>query len=285
MVTQTGGLLFVSGASAVFVGSMYLWPEARRPGYDRDAAKNIRRRALSAAGSVVATWLMMGRIVPYKADQLLGVDIDWGTQVRAAATCVGTTLLLFAGVVQEHIEGHGVSADSVRSLAGLLRRAVLPPADNWKAARNLVISPVAEELVFRVAFLHVLKEAGYGTLGCVGISSVMFALAHVHHFYFLLTAAGCSRTVALSNTLAALVLHSVFALYGAFLYIRTGSVVGACLVHSFCNLVGPPSLDFLNCPDPPRTRIGVAYIAGIAGFFGAVAYFLDPAVTKSWFYR
>jgi prenyl protein peptidase len=69
----------------------------------------------------------------------------------------------------------------------------------------------------------------------------VFGLAHFHHLYeFRLTNPGVPLTAALLRSLFQLAFTTVFGAYATFIYLRSGSLLAAFLVHAFCNSMGLP---------------------------------------------
>jgi prenyl protein peptidase len=73
------------------------------------------------------------------------------------------------------------------------------------------------------------------------LTPIIFGLAHVHHFYeFRLTHPHTPLVAALLRTLLQFTYTTLFGGYATFLFLRTGSLLSAILVHAFCNWMGFP---------------------------------------------
>ena len=97
-------------------------------------------------------------------------------------------------------------------------------------------------------------------------SAVCFGAAHLHHVF---DGGGDVKAVAVM-----FVYTSLFGAYSSYLFLRTGTVAGPLAAHIFCNAMGLP--DFAGVPRHPRRRlVAGCYVAGLAGFIGAVS--LDAA--------
>ena len=108
----------------------------------------------------------------------------------------------------------------------------------------------------------------------VFVAAVTFGAAHIHHRFD----AGVSWiAVAVQFTYT-----SLFGAYSAYLFLRTGLVIGPLLAHAFCNSMGLP--DFGGITSHRHSHlVAAAYIAGLAGFIALVtvrspfrAFLLSP---------
>ncbi len=102
--------------------------------------------------------------------------------------------------------------------------------------------PITEEVVFRAALvpLHLLVP-GITPGHIVFRTPLYFGIAHVHHFYeFTLTHPHLSIIPGLIRSLVQFGYTSVFGFFATFIFLRTGSLPAAVLVHSFCNWSGLP---------------------------------------------
>ncbi|KAI5280602.1 hypothetical protein KEM54_003613, partial [Ascosphaera aggregata] len=75
----------------------------------------------------------------------------------------------------------------------------------------------------------------------VFVTPLYFGIAHVHH---LIESRLCDPTSPwlplIIRTVVQFAYTTVFGWYETFLYLRTGSLLAVCLVHSFCNINGLP---------------------------------------------
>ena len=73
------------------------------------------------------------------------------------------------------------------------------------------------------------------------LSPLVFGMAHLHHFYeFRLTNPQVPIAAAIIRSLVQLTYTTLFGAYENFLFLRTGSLVGVIIVHTFCNGMGLP---------------------------------------------
>lgn len=71
---------------------------------------------------------------------------------------------------------------------------------------------------------------------------------------------------------------SVFGIYSAYLFVRTGHFVAPFIAHAFCNHMGFPDLpDLLAQPEPKRCIFLILYILGLVGFILLLPTMTVPA--------
>ena len=155
-------------------------------------------------------------------------------------------------------------------------------------ARNLVIAPITEEVVFRALMIPPLASAWYFNYAPAALLPVVrtltplgpardaaqlpspltlspwqvllfcpgfFALAHVHHLYEKIRR-GEGIAAACVGTLAQATYTSAFGVVAGLLFMRTGTVLAPVVSHVICNFSGLPDLGFLA--PPPSTALRVA---------------------------
>ncbi|XP_028330348.1 CAAX prenyl protease 2 isoform X2 [Gouania willdenowi] len=108
------------------------------------------------------------------------------------------------------------------------------------------------------------------------IDGVRVAFAHFHHVIELLR----FRQGTLSGIFLSAVFQfsytALFGAYTAFLFIRTGHLVGPVLCHSFCNYMGFPALS-AAVDHPQRLTVLSCYVLGVLLFLLLLFPFTDPS--------
>ncbi|KAM7538892.1 hypothetical protein Aperf_G00000050049 [Anoplocephala perfoliata] len=141
--------------------------------------------------------------------------------------------------------------------------------------RGVVIAPLVEEIIFRGCILFHLQRQ-FQTCGalCLG-SSLLFAFAHLHHVVEKLYI-GYPLQAALSEVVPQVIMTALFGVYSTVIVLRSGHLIAACTVHSFCNALGAPDipgdLKAASLRDPKwgkRIYIGLLVI----GFIGWLLFF------------
>uniref|UniRef100_UPI00398F7EF5 CAAX prenyl protease 2 isoform X3 n=1 Tax=Pristiophorus japonicus TaxID=55135 RepID=UPI00398F7EF5 len=108
------------------------------------------------------------------------------------------------------------------------------------------------------------------------IDGVKMFLAHFHHVIELLkfrqgTVAGIFLSAVFQFSYTA-----VFGAYTAFIFIRTGHLIGPVLCHSFCNYMGFPAIG-AALDHPQKLTIIFFYLLGVVLFFLLLFPLTDPA--------
>jgi len=140
--------------------------------------------------------------------------------------------------------------------------------------RNLVVGPVTEEIVFRACMCPVLLAGGFSPTTTIVFVPFFFGIAHLHHIMQHLNT-GAQLTQAIFTVVFQLGYTTIFGMYSAYIFVRTGHILPAILAHAFCNYMGFPH--FGGVPDhPKRNFLIVAYVLGLIAFFALLPYFHDP---------
>ena len=163
------------------------------------------------------------------------------------------------------------------------KRKIVDPftANRWGIVRDLVIAPASEELIFRsciiTPFLH-LESFQNGTLSLTKVSwctPLFFGIAHLHHAFKRLRQRDANKKSIILSSMFQFLFTTVFGAYASFCFIKTGSVLGVILLHSFCNFMGLPSLHFFFNFDSKllselkyyKIICSLAYVVGIVCFW------------------
>ncbi|TWW74511.1 EH domain-binding protein 1-like protein 1 [Takifugu flavidus] len=149
------------------------------------------------------------------------------------------------------------SLDNPRSIAEQLRSAL--DVHSWRLCasdpvwlRNQVVAPLTEEVVFRGAMLPMLVP-------CTAPTTAIF----IAPLFF-----GTGLWVQFLYT-------TVFGVFAAFIFLRTGHVIAPVLCHSFCNSQGLPDISSaLRHPQP--TAVLFSYLMGLLMFLLLLFPSTDP---------
>lgn len=294
-------------ASALYVGSLYLWPARYRAPRDHPAV--IRRRTVSLLGTCIAScalpWVALQVAPPCAAARAAGValpatvaeatGLESAGAAPAAIASLSLCALLFLGPLARVALDEGAA-----SVARIFSDALAPTsATAW---RNHIVAPLAEEWVFRAICVPTLVFAGAATVTeAVALSPLLFGSAHVHHFFetrerFLsgpVAVSSSSRADpytekrdsskkrratkrALLVVAAQFAYTSLFGAFASFLMTRTGNVCAPTAAHFFCNATGVPDV-FAAARSRHRNVVFVAYAVGILAFAANLWPLTDPA--------
>ncbi|XP_043953848.1 CAAX prenyl protease 2 isoform X2 [Gambusia affinis] len=247
-----GGLCWLSVLSCLllaccYVGSLYVW----RSDLPRDHPAVIKRRFTSV--------LVVSGLSPL---------FVWAWREFTAVK------VLFLGPLMQ------LSMDSPWSFIDGVR-VVLDPCfwtlclSDMRWLRNQVVAPLTEELVFRACMLPMLVPCA-GPSTAIFTCPLFFGVAHFHHVIELLR----FRQGTLSGIFFSAVFQfsytAVFGAYTAFIFIRTGHLIGPVLCHSFCNYMGFPAIS-TALEHPQRLAILSSYLMGVLLFFMLLFPLTNPS--------
>lgn len=70
---------------------------------------------------------------------------------------------------------------------------------------------------------------------------------------------------------------SIFGIYSAYLFVRTGHFVAPFIVHAFCNHMGFPDIpDLISQAEPKRCIFFVLYVLGLVGWILLLPTMTNP---------
>ncbi|XP_056298558.1 CAAX prenyl protease 2 [Pseudoliparis swirei] len=274
------GLCWVSVLSCLllacaYVGSLYVW----RSDLPRDHPTVIKRRftsVLVVSGLSPLFVLAWREFTDVRTGPsllaLMGIRLEG--LIPAVLLPLALTMVLFLGPLMQ------LAMDCPWSFMDGVRVALDPwfwmlCLSDMRWLRNQVVAPLTEELVFRACMLPMLVPCA-GPLAAIFTCPLFFGVAHFHHVIELLrfrqgTLAGIFLSAVFQFSYTA-----VFGAYTAFLFIRTGHLIGPVLCHSFCNYMGFPAVGtVMEHPHP----VGVlsSYLMGVILFLLLLFPFTDPS--------
>jgi len=259
--------------ATLYVGLLYALVPADVRAQPRDAPAHIAWRtlavlvacALAPLVSAAAGGWRWGVDAPLRE---MGIDTSCWSAGAVAGPLLATALLFLGPLLQV-----GVAACTrPRALATTSR----PPAWAHIAARNLLVSPLAEEWVFRCCVLPLWAATGAGPLTAAAATAAVFSAAHLHHALAHLRFYG-SPAGALAAVAPQLLYTGLFGGLAAHALQATHAAPGVVLMHVLANALGPPELAWLDSRSAAwRVTVGGAYLLGMAG--AAVAF---PALAPS----
>ncbi|KAJ2785880.1 CAAX prenyl protease [Coemansia javaensis] len=255
------GVLYVA---AIYASTALFRTEAASV-HDRNHPQIIRRRMCGAGAatllSLAASGLLLrGWLAPAGAAEALAL---LGLDPRRALPSVVVSLvlvgMLFLGpLVLDNLDGAFAWAALKRIPQSLYSRP--------EQARDYVVGPVTEELVFRSAVVALWAAAGMSPELCIFASPVIFGVAHVHRALSRYFSEGSPLGQVVLSTALQLAYTTVFGWIAAALLLRTHSVAGPIAAHVFCNVQGLPDTGRIANHPQHRYLIWLAFGAGLAGF-------------------
>ncbi|XP_031848742.1 ras converting CAAX endopeptidase Sras isoform X2 [Nomia melanderi] len=247
-------ILSCLGLPAVYVASLYVW------GFpiNRHYATAIKKRFISiffvCLVSPTSLYFGMNENVFQKATILELLGLRWPGLIQAIVIPLLLTMILFLGPL------------SVMGWDGIWRlcsESMFWPGNKRTLTwwRSQVVAPLSEEWTFRACMLPVLLQC-FTPITAIFVCSLIFGVAHMHHIVcrvqegmtfkraFLISCLHCSYT-------------TLFGLYAAFLFVKTGHLAAPVISHSFCNCMELP--DFSTAFEDPFRRLPL-YVIGLVSF-------------------
>ncbi|KAG8716893.1 hypothetical protein FRC08_008597 [Ceratobasidium sp. 394] len=274
----TSQFLLASGFFAgSYVGSIYALQSARLGGptlaKSRDDPEVIRTRLLAVSVSTVGSVVGMGVIV-WRTGNL---PTFWDA-IRPSSKLLGLVLpslalrpllltpLLYLGPLYSAWLDESFPFMSDWSY----QRDIVKKFASWTGIRNFFMSPLTEELVFRSCVIGAAQLAGIGLKKIVFLTPLWFGIAHIHHANEQFNRLGRTKQAlqqALVISTVQLVYTTVFGWYASFLFVRTGSVIVPTFAHTFCNIMGMPTVGHDISTHPNRKLpIWLTHAIGLIGF-------------------
>lgn len=251
-----------------YVGGLYVW----KSDYDRDHPETIKRRFLSA----FFTSCMCPPLVYIFGDpKLLSshslaevIGIRRPGLEAATVLPLGLTMVLFLGPITML-----VTNDRFRWLIHPYYWSQC--LKDWIWWRNHVVAPFTEEFAFRACMLPILL-GHYSKTGAVIMSPFFFGIAHFHHMIERIRRGQDMKTAFFISAFQ-FAYTTVFGIYSAFLFVRTGHLTSCVIVHGFCNFMGFPDLVELIHQEPKRRLVlSGLFFAGLGLFYFALFPATDP---------
>lgn len=266
MWTSTTAASFLGLA---YVGGLYVW----RSDLDRDHPETIKRRFLSA---FCTTCLCPPLVYTFGSSELLSNHtlaevVGFRSQGLLAAVTVPLvlTVILFLGPLAMLLSGDRIRWMSHTSYWSQCVK-------DWVWWRNHVVAPFTEEFAFRACMLPILLGY-YTTHGAVVISPLFFGIAHFHHMIERIRRGQDLKTAFFISSFQ-FAYTTVFGMYSAFLFVRTGHLAACVVVHGFCNFMGFPDMVELINQEPKKCLVlSLLFCAGLGMFY----FLLVPMTTPS----
>ncbi|XP_029468315.1 CAAX prenyl protease 2 isoform X2 [Rhinatrema bivittatum] len=204
---------------------------------------------------------------------LMGFRLD-GILTAAALPLMLTMVLFLGPLIQLSLDCHWDLFDGMKIIFDPHFWALCMTDMRW--LRNQVIAPLTEELVFRACMLPMLIPC-MGLQPAIFTCPLFFGIAHFHHIIEQLR---FRQGTLISIFLSAAFQFSytaVFGAYTAFIFIRTGHLIGPVLCHSFCNYVGFPAV-CSALDHPRRTTVLLFYFLGVLLFLLLLNPMMEPTL-------
>ena len=181
---------------------------------------------------------------------------------------------------------------SKQSYGNILFKTMVSPSISssmsWINFRNLIIAPLAEEVTFRscivTPFLY--TEAYYNK--AISLSTIcwctplFFGFAHLHHVLRRLQEGQDSVKIIIFTSSFQFIYTTIFGAYASFCYIKTRSLFGVVILHSFCNYMGLPSVGFFFIKSGNLLEVKICKVIGIIAYIIGIVCFYFGFYALPW---
>ncbi|KAI1313441.1 hypothetical protein EDD11_002548 [Mortierella claussenii] len=157
--------------------------------------------------------------------------------------------------------------------------------------RNLVVGPISEEFIFRACMVAVVANSGASSYAMVFGLPLVFGIAHLNHGYESYIKNGRTPRALLNAALMSIfqfVYTTLFGWFATYLFLRTSNLLGPCLCHTFCNMMGFPDVTNIQYFGRWKNWLYFAFGSGVV-LFGLLlrpltspGLYGDPATSEYW---
>ncbi|XP_059483059.1 CAAX prenyl protease 2 isoform X2 [Neocloeon triangulifer] len=188
--------------------------------------------------------------------QLLGLRFEG--LLTAAVVPLLLTAILFLGPIAMAV--HTLSPRQM-----LNPSLFMPDVANIFWLRNHFVAPLSEEFTFRACMMPLLLQSMTPT-AAVLFCPIPFGVAHFHHMIERVNTGVPWKTAIIVSTFQ-FCYTTIFGVYSAFLFYRTGHMAAPFVAHAFCNLMGFPDFGALMALERPlRTKMATLLVLGLVAW-------------------
>ncbi|XP_037027557.1 CAAX prenyl protease 2 [Bradysia coprophila] len=257
--------------SIIYVSSLYVWSTE----HNRDHPTTIKKRFLSV---FIVMLISPAFIYLFTSNEILEGRSIWavmgfrteGLWMALFTPLILTAILFLGPLMTQALNGiWDIYADPnywAMCLQNLL----------W--IRNHVVAPLSEEFTFRACMMPLLLQS-FKPLSAVAITPMFFGIGHLHHIIERLRAGLPLKTILIVSGIQ-FCYTSIFGMYAAYLFARTGHFMAPVVAHAFCNHMGFPDVnEVLNQPTRTKHILLATYVIG----FVAWIYLLPVVTDPTWY--
>ena len=220
--------------SLFYVISLYIFVPAKIRSLDRNNPSHIKCRLWIVVGvSIVSSMLYSSLFCDGKASNFISAKeyLGWKYLSYDDLKILLHCMVLFG--LPLLLEGRSKVFNAVTNYP------------TYEFLRDIVIAPMTEEVVFRGCLAAPLLSSNFSVIQATFIAPLFFGTAHIHHLILKLRS-GIPLKKAILISLVQFTYTYLFGAYSTYAFIKTGSIVGVSLSHTFCNFMGLPNLSFIK---------------------------------------
>lgn len=141
--------------------------------------------------------------------------------------------------------------------------------------RNHIIAPLSEEFTFRACMMPLLLHS-FETTTAIWLTPLFFGLAHLHHIVERHRDGMALSVIAIVSGIQ-FAYTSIFGIYSAYLFARTGHFVSPLVAHAFCNHMGFPDFqELLVQPTGRKYSLMLIFVVGLIGWIWLLPVLTQP---------
>ncbi|KAG5872674.1 hypothetical protein JTB14_012950 [Gonioctena quinquepunctata] len=256
--------------SVTYLASLHVWNSP----YSRDHPSTIKKRFISVFAMLFISpcFLYVGldneTLEKVTFLETLGLRIEG--LVQAIFLPLILTMVLFLGPISMEI-------CSALNPGSKEKKFWFSNVTNLIWLRNHVVAPISEEFTYRSCMLPMLLQCFSPTLAILSCP-LFFGVAHFHHLWERINHMGMSLDLALKISCFQFTYTTLFGIYSAYIFHRTGHFISPVIIHAFCNHMGFPEVLEIATYQPKKKIIIISlFFVG----FGVWCLMLRPLTDPS----
>ncbi|XP_018563858.1 CAAX prenyl protease 2 isoform X1 [Anoplophora glabripennis] len=260
--------------SVTYLASIHVWNSP----YSRDHPETIKKRFISAFVMlfIAPCFLYVGlnKEILEKASFFHILGLRTQGLCQAIFMPLFLTMILFLGPISMELYS-GLSKLYTEEMYWFSNMTNLI----W--IRNHIAAPLSEEFTYRSCMLPLLVQC-FKPSTAVIINPLFFGVAHFHHMRERINHMGMDFNTALKISCFQFVYTTIFGMYSAYLFYRTGHFISLFIVHAFCNHMGfPEIMEIRNYKKNKKVVVSSLFLIGFLSW----CILLNPLTEPSWYHN
>eukprot|EP01100_Stratorugosa_tubuloviscum_P011671 TRINITY_DN5254_c0_g1_i2.p1 TRINITY_DN5254_c0_g1~~TRINITY_DN5254_c0_g1_i2.p1 ORF type:complete len:283 (+),score=79.27 TRINITY_DN5254_c0_g1_i2:56-904(+) len=266
-----------SSHALIFVLSLYIWCEPLSR--SRDDIQIVKKRLISAN----LAWIVSLFLNYFYFSNLSFIDFLVFSGFKTESFLLALILplflviILFLGPILMIYFELGPN-DFITNLVSIFK------APSVFTLRNIIVAPIAEEIVFRGCMCPLIIAAGFSPISALFMTPLFFGIAHLHHILNSVYSQQVALKQAVFEAVFQLFYTTLFGWFASFIFLRTGHIIGCIICHAFCNSMGFPQFDEIN-NYKQASIIKIGFIIGMIGFSILLMPLTNQSIFNSIFWQ
>lgn len=244
--------------SSSYVVSIHSFKPPSLKGKDRDDVEVIKHRFTNVS-ILCIFWILIVPII--RGGDFWGNNKElWSTLIPVSSWrsiydmfyCVSLMSILYIGPIFHYLISDPNIVQDFRDNF----------TNKW-GFRDHVFAPITEEIIYRAIIYFLLSD--FNPKSIIRYGPLLFGIAHIHHACELITVKKLNTIAVLINTTFQTIYTSLFGMLAFTIFIHTQNVWCAIIIHSYCNVMGFPSI--ITATPAIKFAYYSLLILGLLGFF------------------